>query len=237
VQLETGVARNARSKGTEMSLKLKAFGIGLLATMAIAAGGAMNASAEAGGHFVLEKAHSHIKSSNNETHQWHLALHGLSGEVGCDLTLVTATAVSQTLESIGFVPNYDKCTTTGSETAIQIAYEGCHSTYTVAKGTGGLTEQTVHLLCPAGKAIRIMHPNCTISINPQTATGGLTYTNKTDPTTGKHEVTLEAQVQHSITRHGLCQFVAPTNGTATTNGSLTFKAFDAEGSQINFTAT
>jgi hypothetical protein len=222
-----------------MSFKLKAFGLSLLATMAVAIGGAVNTSAEGGGHFVLEKAHSHMEwfPSSDTNHQWHLAFHGLIDEVGCDVTQVTATTTSQTVESIVPVPKYEQCTTTGDETRVSIHYNGCLSTYTVAKGTGDPTEQTVHLLCPAGKAIMVTHPNCTISISPQTATGGLTYTNKTDPTTGKHEVTLDARVQHSITRHGLCQFIAPTNGTATTRGSLTLQAFDTEGSQIDLTAT
>jgi hypothetical protein len=117
-----------------------------------------------------------------------------------------------------------------------VTINSCTYIFTVAAGTVESTEQTAHLVCPAGQKIEIHHPNCTVEIHPQTVTTGLTYTTKTTAT-GIHEITSDVNVAFSMTRHGLCQFVAPTTGTGTIKGSVTVKAFNTGGQQIPLTAT
>jgi hypothetical protein len=224
-----------------MSLKLKALSLSLLAAMAVSAIVVANASATAGGHFVTTgNSHAHIKGSVGGTHNLHLFSHpqGSPGEeIGCTTQSYTATTTTETTTSITVTPTFASCHTTGSPgTNIPVTVNGCTYTFTVNAGPPATTEHTVHLLCPAGQKIEIHHPNCTTSIHPQTPTGNLTYT-----TTGEgngHEITMDVNVTFSVTTHGLCQFVKPTNSFGTLIGSVTVKAFHpVTGVQIPITAT
>jgi hypothetical protein len=224
-----------------MSLKLKALGLGLLAAMAVSAVGVMNASATTGGHFVSDLAKTDIKGTEEGTHRFHFSETGDPAEIGCDVATYTGQASATTVTSLTIAPKYETCYTTKSEPnthEITVTTNECTFTFTVAPGAPATTEQTVHLLCPAGKKIEIHHPNCTISIHPQTPTGTLTYTTATSAA-GKHEITLDADVHFTITRHGLCQFIKPTSGTGTLEGSATVRGFETSGakSQVNITST
>ncbi|HEX8689154.1 MAG TPA: hypothetical protein VF729_02805 [Solirubrobacterales bacterium] len=218
-----------------MSLKLKALGLGLLAAMAFSAVAVMNASANGSGHFVSEAAHTNIVGSEGGTHNLHLTNHGLSGEVGCAQDTYTATAEGATVNDLLVTATYGGCTTTGTSTTVPVDMNGCKYRFTVAGGTTSSTEQTVHLECPAGQSIKVTHPNCTVTVHPQTVNTGVTYTHVTE--NGKNAVTLDSNVQFNTTRHGLCQFIAPTNGTGTLVGSATVQGFNTEGTQVSVTAT
>jgi hypothetical protein len=220
-----------------MSLKLKAIGLGLLAATVLSGFTVMNASATEGGHFVATGvAHTKIEGFEGGTHTGGMIIHGLEGEMRCDKSTSTATVTTETVTSVTGTGTVSGCHTVGSETTIPVHVNGCTGTATVAFNTTDSTEQTGHMLCPAGKAVEITHPNCTIKIHPQTMTTGATYTRKTSPT-GQHELTVDSKVQFSLTRHGLCQFVAPTTGTGTAIGSATVKGFDTAGNQVSITAT
>ena len=233
-----------------MSLKLKALGLGLLAAMAVSAIAVVNASATAGGHFVSTgNTHAHILgfAGPGSPHNLHLVNHGLAGEIGCKTQSYTATTTTETTTSITVTPSYAECETTVNGPAVTVTMNGCTYTFTVAPITTpenhsnpptstNQVEQTAHLLCPPEKTIEIHHPNCTIEVHAQTINGGLTYTTVTTAQ-GIHEVTMDVNVVFVQTRHGLCQFIAPTTGNGTLKGSVTVKGFNTEGKQIPVTAT
>jgi hypothetical protein len=234
----------------EMSLKLKALGLSLVAAMAVSAFAVMSASANEKGHFVSDVAHTVLKGTEGPggAHRLHLTNHKGEGPLGCDEASYTATTTTATVTSLTVSPSYAKCYTTPGapgwtpENDIPVTVNGCTYTFTVAEKTVNTTEQTVHLLCPAGKKIEVHHPNCTVDIHPQTIVPEankptVTYTDIENPITKKREITLDANVTFSITRHGLCQFVLPTNDFGKLIGSATFSGFDTENKQVNITAT
>jgi hypothetical protein len=235
-------AGNHNRKEQEMSLKLKALGLSLMAAVAVSAVGVMNASATTGGHFVSDLVHTNIKGTEGGSHRHHFSETGFAGEIGCDVATYTATTAAATVTSLTVTPKYEKCYTTPGpwtvENDIPVTVNGCTYTFTVAPGAPATTEHTVHLLCPEGKKIEIHHPNCTISIHPQTPTGKITYTTATNAVTGKHEITLDTDVEFTVTRHGLCQFIKPTTGTGRLLGSATVAGFNPNGgAQVGITST
>jgi len=219
-----------------MNLELRALGLGLLAAVAISAGLAASAGANGEGHFVTDLAHTDIEGFVSGDHKLHFSLHGMEDEVGCNTHYYTATPTTATTTSITVTPHYEECVTTSNGIATPIEANGCTYTFTVAKGTTDKTEQTAHLLCPAGQKIEILHLNCTIDIHPQTISSGITYTRK--EVKGVHYITLDAAVQVTTTRHGPCQFILPTNGVSTLSGFIVVRAFKPKTLAIvNVTAT
>jgi hypothetical protein len=208
----------------------------------------LNASANGLGHFVTTGSPAaiikgHATNVSGGPHNFHVVSHGLEGEMGCDSRFFTATTSAETTTSLTVTPQYERCYTTPGpwtqERDIPIDMNGCIFTFTVAQGTTDSTEQTGHLLCPAAKKIEATHKQigCTLAVHPQTFNTDLTYTKKTNPGTGKHEITLDVNVQFSTTRHGgLCIFV-PTNGSGTIKGSAAVTAQSGGGVQVHLTAT
>lgn len=220
-----------------MSLKLKALGLSLLAATAFGAVAVMSASATEGGHFVTTgNTHTTIEAHVDAKTPLHLKIHGLNGEVGCATQTHHGTNTTETFTSVTITPTYAGCTTTGTETSVPVDVNGCTYTFTVAAGTTDTTEQTAHLLCPAGQSIKVTHPNCTVTVHPQTVNGGITYTTETN-VLNIHDIKMHVNVQFSLTKHGLCQFVSPTTGTGTLVGTPTVTAKNTAGDQVHLTAT
>jgi hypothetical protein len=217
-----------------MNIRLKIMSLTVLVAMVAWGVNAMDASSNGGGHVVTELSRT-IVGSEGGSHKVHLTNHGLEGEIGCAEVSYTSTLEAATATSVLITPAYTGCTTTGSGTAVFVDMNECKYRFTVAEGTTDSTEQTAHLECPAGKSIKVTHPNCTITIHPQTINTGLTYTRVTNATTGVDEITVDVNVQFTTTRHGLCQAIAPTNGTGTLKGSVTAQA--VLGNQLSLTAT
>jgi hypothetical protein len=221
-----------------MSLKLRALSLGVLAAMTLSAIMAANASANGNGHFVSETTHTEVKGFELRDHSLHFANHGSEGEFGCEIEQYTGTAGSatKTVTAVTINPAYEECYATSSGESMPIDINGCTYEFTVEAATNDNTEQTAHLRCPTGQSIKITHLNCTTTIHPQTINTGLTYTHITNDTTGKNEVTMRVTPQFTTTRHGLCQFIAPTNGTGTLSGSVTVQGFSGP-NQVSITAT
>ncbi|HEX8689463.1 MAG TPA: hypothetical protein VF729_04395 [Solirubrobacterales bacterium] len=217
-----------------MNLKLKVLSFTVLVAMGVWGVNAMEASSNGGGHFVSEFSRT-VVGSEGGSHKLHLVNHGLEGEIGCAEAVYTSTLQAATTSSVLITPFHEGCTTTGDGKAVSVDVNECKYRFTVAEGTTDSTEQTAHLECPAGKAIQVTHPNCTISIHPQTLNTGLTYTRVTNATTGVDEITVDVKIQFTTTRHGLCQFIVATNGNGTLSGSVTAQAI--MGNQISLTAT
>jgi len=224
-----------------MKRKLRTAGAGLLAAVAINSLVAIDASANEGGHFVNDLTHASVVGEQGSSHKLHFTEHGVAGEIGCNETTHIATPISETktVTELIVTPGFGKCYTTpdGMPGSVLIDVNGCTYKFTVAKGTTDETEQTVHLQCPPNAAIKITHPNCTITIDPQTISTGITYTRKIDAPSGKHFITLDANAPVTTTRHGLCQIVG-TNGAGTLKGALAVYAYVPKSSNVvNLTAT
>jgi hypothetical protein len=220
-----------------MTLKLKALTLGTMACTAVACLAVMNASATTGGHFVSEVEHTIVNQTTGiGPHALRFVQHtgGFEGSIVCDEMTATGTATTATVTSELGSAVAHKCHTQGSEILFQTDMNGCQTRITVAAGDPAKTEQTNDIVCPAGKAIEITHPNCTITIPPQSL-AGITYTRILD--NGKHAITADVNSQLNIQYHaGFCVFVG-TSHTGTFQGSTIVRAFNTAGSQISFTAT
>jgi hypothetical protein len=217
-------------------LKLKVLGLGLLAMMATSAFAAMNASATGGGHFVSDAEHTIIKGLDSGTHRLHLEPDPPDGsQTGCEVATYEGTATSATTTQIDVTPTYEQCRTTPDGTIFPITHNGCTYRFTVS--TGG-TFGTAHLICPAGNAIEIHHPNCTITVSPTNNQNlsGVHYTTAVGPT-GKHEITLDVDVTFQTTYHGgICIFLG-TNKFGTLKGSSTVWGENTNQERVNITTT
>lgn len=221
-----------------MRLKLKAFGLGLLAALVTCGVAALNVSAKTGGHFISEAEAGHTivnQESGEGSHQLEFFLHGLEGGIVCDQMSATGTAMTSTVtEEVGNVILKECHTTNQIPGSIAVDLNGCQTRITVAPGNPETTEQTNDLICPAGKAIEVTHPNCTITIPPQVLTG-LTYTTVTD--NGKHSITVDVKVQLNTQFHaGICIFTG-TAHTGTFQGSTIVRALNTNAEPVGITAT
>lgn len=213
-----------------MSIKLKALGLGLLAAMAMSAVAVMNAGAETGGHFTSSASHTDlVGKENNENHSLHFVRKGAAeGErIGCINDSYTGTISGTTVTEVEIKPSWSTCKTTGSSTHFDVVENGCVFKFTVGKQT----HNTAHLVCPAGSAVEIKHPGCTIKVPSQTV-NGVAY-----PSNGKH-ITLESTAQ-GITSHyeaGICVFLGTTQESEM-NGSVTVEGLDEAGNTATIAAT
>ena len=229
-----------------MSLKLKNLGLGLLAVMATRAF-AENAGATIGGHFTNDAFNGHAlvtgTTSTGSTHGLTFVKEGASPEAenSCHLASYTGTVNAATVQSATITPAWENCTTgtTGTGDSFGVHENGCTLTF-----TSGKIEQTHHtatVVCPAGKAIEITHPNCTIKIPPQTlggggSKGGIVYTTTVE--NNKHALTLDLTVKE-ITAHyeaGICIFLGTTQKSEV-KGSITVRAVDTNDNPVNITET
>ncbi len=221
-----------------MSLKLKAICLGIFATLAVGGFAAVNAGAEVGGHFVWDgDDHIEVRGTESGTHRLHFKSHGSEGEIGCEEASyhVTVDDPDTTLDYVDVTPTYKNCYTTPSGTKFAVHHDGCVYRFTVTKNSGNATEQDVHLICPAGGAITITHPNCTITVGPQTVDDAVTYTTSFE--NGKHTITMDVNAKFQTTYHGgICIFLG-TNQVGTLSGSVTVAGFNTAGNEVNITAT
>jgi hypothetical protein len=219
-----------------LSLKLKTLGLGILAITATAGLLGANAAATGGGHFVFDTAHTTVEGTQALfSEEFEFTNHGLEGGVICTGGYFEETNTSSTESELLMPPQYEFCHTTGSTTNIPIHENGCVYRLTVAAGTTDQKEQTFHLTCQTGKAIVITHPNCTISIPPQSVKTGTTYTRKEKFL--RHLITVDTHAE--MTMHyeaGICIFLG-TNHTGTLNGSTEIAAYNTNGELVGITAT
>jgi hypothetical protein len=225
-----------------MSTKLKVVGLGLLAMVSVGALAAMNASANTNGHFVTQgNVHAEILGLEEGEHELELTLQGLENGIVCNAASYSGTTTHETEPDITITPSYGACYTTGSEVGTTVIHtNGCTYTLRVAKSTTNATEQTASLVCPEKKSLEITHPSCTINVAPQVILTGLTYTTEAEAGSGLHLVTLDSNVQFSVTYEGktLCQmFLGTGPHLATLNGSVTVRAYNTLKQQAHFTAT
>ncbi len=209
-----------------MSITLKALGISILAALATGALGVVTASANGSGHFVSELHHMSVGGGQAGVL---IKNHGL-GEYKCDVGFAGTTTVTTTT-ALNLTPSFTNC-------GFPVDWNGCTYSFTVASLTTDETEQTLHLLCPVGQALKFTSPNCTISLPPQTNLSGVTYKRVEDPASKKHQLKVDLNIELFTTRHGPCQLTAPTNGTGTLQMSMTLAGSNpTTGERAHLTAT
>lgn len=218
-----------------MSIKLKAVGLGLLATVALAAFAAASAMANKEGHFVTTGTPIPIiKTTQSPTHTLEFEIHGFGPGMICDKHGSEVQNEKETEnELILFLEFADCYTTNDPATKFPITAKGCPIWIWAAAGTTPMTEQTSKFDCIS--PIEIHHPNCTIKIPSQSFNTGITLTPILE--NNKHTITLDVNLTY--TAHfeaGMCTMLG-TSQTGTLKGSLTVEAFNLQGERANLTAT
>jgi hypothetical protein len=230
-----------------MNRKLKILGMGLLAMMATSAFAVMNAGATEPGHFTSSTAHTTITGIESGEHRLHLTGDFGDGEVGCDKVTATGTTAAETVTSLTITPTYEECYTTpdpsnpNTKHFFPVTTDGCTYTFTITKGA---TFNEVHLVCPPGGAITIHHPNCTITVPPQSVPNAVDYTTVTEDVNPdpeihdtKHAITLDVDAEFNSQYHGgICIFLG-TSHKGNLDGSITVKGTDTFGNPVDITAT
>lgn len=221
-----------------MSVKLKVLALGLIAVVATGAITVVNAGAITGGHFVSDTATTTITGSEGGNHVLEFLEQGATtpeSKIFCTETSYTGTASAITTTELKITPSWNKCHTTGLVQNFDVDENGCTFVFTV-RPNGHENHNTVHLNCPQGKVIEITHPNCNITVPPQTLEG-VTYTREVDPTTNKHVITLDSTVKNIQSQYHekVCVFLG-TNHISEMTGSVTVKGTSG-GVGVNITAT
>lgn len=216
-----------------MNRKIKAVALCAVVASALGVFAVAKASATTGGHFTSASAHTNLFGSEGGGHTTGLTLHGLEGAIECLSTSYSGTTSATTVTEVTITPTYGTCQTKGATHGTSpVAMNECDYVFKIGK----LRKEanTVSIACPPGKAIIISHPNCTITVLPQSTTG-VVY--KTTIESGKHALTIEISLAFNTQYHGgICIFTG-TNHTATLKGAITMKGVDTEGMPIGITAT
>ena len=218
-----------------MSTKLKILGLGLLAVLATGAFAVMNATAETGGHFTSEVHHTTIVGAEQVGTKHKLEFTVDGNAITCTNASYHGTISATTVESVTVAPNWDNCYTTPESTEFGVDENGCTFTFTIGREGQAAKHHTAHLVCPAGKNIEITHPNCNITVPPQTVSG-VVY--KTVEEAGKHAITMEVTAGGvtSYYHEKVCVFLG-TNHTGEMHGSVTVWGEDTLGNRVSITAT
>lgn len=219
---------------TAMSLKLRGLGLAVLGTLAISAFGVVNASASVSGHFVHDAPDGHAMvnqtSTSGSTHQFVIKIDE-TAPIQCKQFSAFGTVTSPTVTQVQGTTTITGCRTEGSETDMLIHTNGCTGTG-FSNSTGAVTGG---LDCPAGKAMVVTHPNCTINVPPQANVTGFTPTTVT--TSGKHAITLDVNIKYTVHYEGgICIFLG-TSHTAFITGSTIIQGTDTNSQPINITST
>jgi hypothetical protein len=228
-----------------MKFKTRALGLSAVAAMATGIIGMTNASAFVNGHFtiepngqtvvgteVFETSHSLKFQVTRPTGQ------SSGGPIVCTGAEYFGAVEASTTTSTTLTPAYIGCATTGdSHGSVQITTNSCSYIFqsNAAASSDPPTEHaTVSLTCPTGKAFEIHHPNCTMTIPPQTPKGGATYSTAVD---GKHTITVNITLTHVATQYhgGICVFLG-TPSEMDITGAVILKGLSGP-TQVGVTAT
>jgi hypothetical protein len=215
-------------------MKVKILGMALLALAATSALAATNASGEPSGHFyhhaVGSSAAITAHSAEGTAHQLQFTrlkpgTHeaASANPISCKTSQYTSHVTARTVTSIQLYPKYTECTTVNDGTSMTLNPNHCSHTFL----SQGIREHgTVIVTCPEGKVIEVAHPNCGITVPPQTTastlTEGISYTNLANGT-----ITANVTV-NTITAHfhtGICVFLG-TNQKFEMKGSVTVEGFE-----------
>jgi hypothetical protein len=225
-----------------LTKQLKILTLALMAALAISGIAVLNASAVVKGHFESDVDHTLLvgtEGHNTSTKEVHTTeFHIDEGEgIVCKNASYSGTTTTKTTTEVTVTPSYSNCQTTNG-TAVEVTMNGCDYTF-FSHGTNA--HGTVSVMCGAGKAIEIHHPNCTITVPGQTPNGvhmtqGATYT--TAVVNGKHALTVDVTLKAITAEYhgGICIFLG-TNHTAEMTGAVTLAGTNTAGEPVNITHT
>ena len=206
-----------------MMLNLKAFGLTLIAALAVSAMAASAASA-VNHHFTAGAGEAlTTEAIGEQVLEWTTG--GGKGHKCKKVSIEKGTVPAGTTTSLGIVPKYDECETFGPAGSANLKQEGCEFVFTgnttSGNPTNGGEHANINIVCPAGKSIITqvtgLKLNCN-TIYPQEVKHAVTYSNETTAGNGKTHVRLK------VTAHGILN---KTIGVCTeepvthTNGSYT----------------
>jgi hypothetical protein len=230
--------RQAKEGNEQMIRSLKAaFGLSLLAALALSAMSVMSASATDPGptnHFTSSTANTKYTVTEATGTAHSVTLHAYGGELTCHKPQYAVHHTSTTtFTTLTVTPINDTewgCTDKEGNHAT-VHFKGCHYQFT-AKGPG--THATIHFKCPVGVKAEVTLANGSVlKFKEQTPVGGATYVN----TNGEVTANITATGIH-VTCHGICQILGTTRTDATMVGAAKIAGFDTtSGAKSHLTAT
>jgi hypothetical protein len=230
----------------------KAFGLALVAALALSAVTAAGAQAETPAQFTKEGGGKATITGHQEGAKNLFTITTGAGQTKRELPCTTATyeaTLPQTQATLTVTPHYTGCTEPTTGAKIDVDLNGCHFEVTAGTYTKVPDEAhgTTHVICPPGKQIETTWTIggavvCTIDIPAQANKATLTFTNKAPvlPTTPKPWVTVDANVtgiKYVETKNSV---VCPmTNNFTSENGifesEVKVKGYEDTGSHVGNT--
>jgi hypothetical protein len=209
----------------------KAFGLALVAMLALGAFVAQAASASPLTVEVAQGTTVHFTGDQESNHKFTTP----NGSVSCLFASFDATAVAGEggrIDELTVAPTYKECSAFGFATA-HVTVNGCIYTFTTPTKSGSTVvwgTSALHIVCPAGQAIEITPTTfgvsaCTQFVGTQTPTGG-SVTGK-NAASSPMDVTLETSLSgiHYTGTGGLCGN-SETHSDATYTGNSTGKCYN-----------
>lgn len=216
---------------------IKTLGAVALAVMALAALTGGSAAGTTGGHFVSSVSHTQVKLTTVKGGQHSFTWVNSNGSVACGSVTHEGTIAATTVASIDLTPAWREGCVTGDGTPMVFTENGCTLRLTIASGTTATTEQTVDLVCPAGKVLELdQGGTCLVTMVPQIAGTAATYTT-TEVNGGKHAITVDLNATFETQFHaGICVFLG-TKQFTTLKGSGVLSGYDTTLQPVALTAT
>jgi hypothetical protein len=219
-----------------MTRNVKAFGLALVASLAMSAMVASAAQAESF-WFTSEVASTTLTGSQKAA--FFDKFKTDSGTVTCEKITYTGSQTGTTASTITIIPKYEECEVGGVSLIIDM--NGCdyvftqHTKVETTKYTvttkiecpttaGGVTDEIKITIVPPGGTRK-----CTINIPEQTIATGTTLTNGTNGATGKADLTADISINSAFAATGGITY-SETAGTGT--GACTTKNDTANGTYI-----
>jgi hypothetical protein len=203
--------------------RLKAFGLALLAALALGAVAASAASAV---------PQFHAESEDTTLTGTQTVLSELALDVGtlkCEVLKFDGTTQTKTSTTVTIRPTFEKCKLSGENALVTM--NGCDFGFHVLNEEG--FKGTMDIECP-DTVIEVEVPFCTVTIPEQTGLGSVKYTNEGEATT--RAVVFDLSLNGiKYTEHGfLCanETVETNNGTFTSQ--VTVKGENAAGEHRGF---
>ena len=211
-----------------------AFGLGILAALAMSVMSVMSAPAITSGHFTSDVHTTKLDVTTATGTAHNLQFTAVGTTVECHDITYSGHITGTTSQHITIVPVYNNCTTS-SGGAATFTMNGCSYTLTPRTPPG---HATFHFDCPVGVKTEWHTPSGTITFSPQTpTTNGVTY--DTITANNKHALTLNATVEGiHYECHGACAIFGTSGTTAKLTGSATIEGTDpVTGQYVNITHT
>jgi hypothetical protein len=211
-------------------LKLKDFGIVLLAICGLAAVDASAASAKIVHDFEAEKTPYILTGKTTEPET--LMKWSAGAAMACSASSFNGTVKTSPVSEITLEPMYEGCSVSALPATMDTPCTTLFTGETTSFGHG-----TVHIECPA-ETVRITINGCTIEIGGQTPEQGARYTS----TGAGNKRDVDVEVTMTNTKYTLlgagCSLIAGLAGELSIVGRYTFQAYEdkagAEGAQIGF---